>query len=75
MALNKIFINAIISQVNPNAFQLTLTYSYYYLYHYTEQYVYNNLNEAKNALIEFRCAGRLIVPKDNKDNNEETVIR
>jgi hypothetical protein len=66
--LERRFVRAEIKQRTPQCFKLTITYSFYSLYDFSEVFVYKSLQEAKDRLITERCHANLtILDTQNKE--------
>ena len=59
MVLEKRFISATIDGVSANAWKLTLTYTYYSLYTYSDVFVYDSLQKCKDRLVLERCNNKI----------------
>jgi hypothetical protein len=65
-ALSHRFDSATILEISPQAFKLSVTYSYYGLYAYTDVWVYKSQIECVNRLLLERCSGgNLLITKAN----------
>ena len=60
------FINAVIEQMNPSLWKLTIYYSYYNLYNYTTIEAFSTLQEAKDYLLDARCYDKLSIVREDK---------
>ena len=67
MTLSAQFDNAEILEINPQAFKLTISYSYYNLYGYKNVYVYKTQQECIHRLVLERCSNNLKILKINGD--------
>jgi hypothetical protein len=61
------FVSAEILEISPQAFKLSISYSYYNLYGYTTVFVYKTQQECLNRLVLERCSGHLLIKKSNGD--------
>ena len=63
--LERAFQSAEIKQVNNSCYKLTIKYSYYGLYDYSDVFVYKTLQETKDRLIIERCHGHINIIGEN----------
>lgn len=68
MPLDAKFIKAEITGVSANAWKLSIHYNYYGLYTYTDVFVYDTQQKAKDRLILERCQNKIKII-DNTGNN------
>jgi hypothetical protein len=67
MPLNSRFDSAEILEINPQAFKLTISYSYYNLYGYNDVFVYKTQQECIHRLVLERCSSNFKILKINGD--------
>ena len=69
MTYDRRFVKAEISEIIQNCWVLTVTYSYYNIYNFTESHTLGSLNEAKDTLLRLRCSeDRLRITDHNQLN-------
>lgn len=72
MPLESRFQKAEINMISNTAYKLTIWYSFYNIYNYTEVFVYPTLDEAKHKLILERCHNEIkILDEKNQEINIE----
>lgn len=59
MPWNKMFVAATIKKANENAYQLTITWTWYNLMNYDESFLFSTMDEAKKKFIDIRSNDRL----------------
>jgi hypothetical protein len=64
-ALSHRFDSAAILEISPTAFKLSIQYSYYGLYGYTDVFVYKSQIDCINKLVLERTGGNLVITKAN----------
>lgn len=70
MPLDSKFLSASIVGVSANAFKLSIDYSYYNLYNYSNVYVYDTLQKCKDKLIIERTLNKIKITDHNGVNIE-----
>jgi hypothetical protein len=72
MPLESRFQKAEINMISNTAYKLTIWYSFYNIYNYTDVFVYPTLDEAKHKLILERCHNEIkILDEKNQEINIE----
>ena len=69
MTFDRRFLKADIQEVIPQAWILTITYSYYGLYDFSESFTLGSLNLAKDTLLRIRCSGDRLRITDHTNLN------
>ncbi len=66
MTLDRQFVRACIEEKMPNVWSATITYSYYSLYNFEEQFISPTLKGAERWVLEERCGRKrlMIVNRD-----------
>lgn len=59
MPWSKMFVAATIKKANENAYQLTITWTWYNIMNYDESFLFSTMEEAKKKFIEIRSNDRL----------------
>jgi len=71
--LNKQFVNARIIE-HENYVLLEITYCWYYIMNYTEQFVCNTVEQAKTKLLRERSHEMIsVIGKDGRERNQEII--